>query len=112
MSKPRSRRLPPSQRPTRRPTGRSLSFEPLEARELLATFIVNTTGDAAAPSPGDPPLSLRGAIELSNGTLAVSPLPPAQQSLVPGSLSAPPPNRIVFVAATPNSPGAAPAATV
>jgi hypothetical protein len=61
-------------------------LEVLEERQLLATITVNTASDAgAAPTT----LSLRQAIEISNGTLAVSSLTSAQQAQVSGALSSP-----------------------
>jgi hypothetical protein len=61
-------------------------LEVLEERQLLATITVNTASDAgAAPTK----LSLRQAIEISNGTLAVSSLTSAQQAQVSGALSSP-----------------------
>ena len=58
--------------PRRRRPG--LRVEALEGRLLLAAITVNTTADEDDHS--DPTLSLREAIEVSNGTLAVSMLSP------------------------------------
>ncbi len=102
MSKPRSRRIPP--RPSRRTSPRlrrsqrSLGFEPLEPRELLATIVVNTTGDGNDPTAAT--ISLREAIEISNGTLAVSALSGAAQGLVFGTVTAGVPNTIGFALPT------------
>ncbi|MFO0953902.1 MAG: Calx-beta domain-containing protein [Isosphaeraceae bacterium] len=80
---------------TSRPTNRSAPrLEVLESRTLLATIVVNTYQDENDPSNGT--LSLREAIEVSNGTLDVASLSPAAQAQVIGGLSAPAPNRIVF----------------
>jgi CSLREA domain-containing protein len=54
-------------------TARRSFLEPLEGRLLLATLVVNTANDENAP---DGTLSLREAIEVSNGTLAISALSP------------------------------------
>ncbi len=62
--------------------------EVLEDRQLLAVITVNSVGDADG-ADGSETLSLRQAIEVSNGTLAVSSLTAAQQSLVDGGLSTP-----------------------
>jgi hypothetical protein len=62
---------------------RRLSLEVLEERLLLATITVNTTGDDTA---ADSTLSLREAIEISNGTLAVSSLSSQEQSQVTGAV--------------------------
>jgi hypothetical protein len=64
------------------------STEILERRELLATIIVNSAGDADG-ADGGTTLSLRQAIEVSNGTLAISSLTPTQAGLVTGALSTP-----------------------
>ena len=71
MKTPQSRVNPrPSLRPRRR-ARRWLSLEPLESRSLMSlTIHVNTTTDAIDQANGA--LSLREAIELSNGTLAPS----------------------------------------
>ncbi len=67
------------------PTNRFI-FEILEDRQLLATITVNTTSDTSSTGTA---LSLRQAIEISNGTLPVSSLTTAQQALVSGALSTP-----------------------
>src|SRR5262249_42460371 len=74
---------------TRRPRAESL-----EDRRLLAILTVNTTSDSNSPT--DPALSLRQAIEVSNGTLPVSSLSPQQRLQVAGALSSPSPNTIDF----------------
>ena len=76
-------------------------FEPLEARELLATLLVTTTADTNDPTGAN--LSLRLAIEVANGTLPISSLSPAMQTQVVGPLTFPNPNAIDF-----SLPGAAP----
>ena len=68
--------------------------EALEGRALLSTIIVDTALDENDPTDGT--LSLREAIEVSNGTLPVSSLSAAEQSLVIGALAFPSPNTIVF----------------
>ena len=72
-------------------SARRLLLESLEVRSLLATLVVNTAGDENVP---DGTLSLREAIEVSNGTLAISALSPQEQVQVSGSLSVP--NTIAF----------------
>jgi hypothetical protein len=62
-----------------------LSVEVLEARQLLATITVNTTLDN---TPADSALSLRDAIEVSNGTLAVSSLSTQAQAQINGAVGA------------------------
>jgi hypothetical protein len=62
--------------------------EILEARQLLATITVTSAGDAD-DGDGGTTLSLRQAIEISNGTLAISALSPTQAALVAGVLSSP-----------------------
>jgi hypothetical protein len=62
--------------------------EILEGRQLLAVITVNTTSDESGIS-AFPTLSLRQAIEISNGTLPVSSLNPEQASQVVGALSTP-----------------------
>jgi CSLREA domain-containing protein len=62
---------------------RRLSVEALEGRQLLATITVNTTAD---DTTGDSTLSLREAIEVSDGTLAVSSLSAQQQGQVSGAV--------------------------
>ena len=58
----------------------------LEERQLLATITVNTASDTNSVGAT---LSLRQAIEISNGTLLVSSLTSTQQALVSGALSTP-----------------------
>ena len=55
----------------------------LEDRQLLSTITVNTTADETA---ADSALSLREAIEVSNGTLAVSSLSTQEQAQVSGAV--------------------------
>ena len=62
--------------------------EVLEGRQLLAAITVNSAGDADG-ADGGTTLSLRQAIEVANGTLAVAALTSTQQSLVSGALSSP-----------------------
>ena len=62
-----------------------LSFDSLEGRQLMATLTVNTTLDN---TPADATLSLRDAIEVSNGTLAVSSLSTQAQHQVSGTVGA------------------------
>jgi Bacterial Ig-like domain (group 3)/Right handed beta helix region len=59
-------------------------LEALGRRRLLSTITVNTTADDTTP---DATLSLRQAIEVSNGTLAVSSLSTQEQALVNGAVS-------------------------
>ena len=59
-------------------------LEALEDRQLLATITVNTAVDA---TNSNTTLSLRQAIGVSDGTLAVSSLTSQQQALVNGSVS-------------------------
>lgn len=73
--------------------------EMLEGRWLLATITVNTAADENSQT--DATLSLRAAIEVSNGTLAISALSQAEQAQVNGALSSP--NTIDF-----NIPGTGP----
>jgi hypothetical protein len=54
-----------------------MSIEVLEDRQLLATITVNTTAD---DTTADATLSLRQAIEVSDGTLAVSSLSTQEQA--------------------------------
>lgn len=70
---------------------RRFEIEALEARKLLATLTVNTTSDDTTP---DGTLSLREAIEVSNGTLPLASLSPSEQSQISGALSTP--NTIAF----------------
>jgi hypothetical protein len=60
-----------------------MQIELLEDRQLLATLMVNTTADDTA---ADSTLSLREAIEVSNGTLAISSLSAKEQAQVSGSV--------------------------
>ncbi len=60
-----------------------MQLEVLEDRQLLATITVNTTADETA---ADSTVSLREAIEVSNGTLAVSSLSTQQQAQVSGAV--------------------------
>lgn len=91
-------------RPRNRPFTRPLpsrkaarpTVEAVEARRLLATLTVNTIADDATP---DGTLSLREAIEVANGTLALNALSAQEQAQVSGALSVP--NTIAF-----NIPGA------
>jgi hypothetical protein len=62
--------------------------EILEGRQLLATITVTTTGDADG-ADGSSTLSLRQAIEISNGTLAIGSLSTSQAGLVIGGLTTP-----------------------
>ena len=61
--------------------------ESLESRRLLAILTVDTAGDSNEPT--DPTLSLRDAIEVSNGTLAVSALSSQAQAQISGALGSP-----------------------
>ena len=62
---------------------RGMHVELLEDRQLLATITVNSTaGDTSADST----LSLRQAIEVSNGTLAVTSLSTQEQAQVSGAV--------------------------
>lgn len=67
----------------RRSVERPLRVEPMERRQLLATLIVNTAVDENVPTNAT--LSLREAIELTDGILQVSALSAAAQTLVSGS---------------------------
>ena len=60
---------------------RKILVELLEERQLLATITVNTTAD---DTTADATLSLREAIEVSDGTLAVSSLSTQEQAQVSG----------------------------
>jgi hypothetical protein len=62
---------------------RRFSLEVLEERQLLATITVNTTAD---DTTADSTLSLREAIEISNGALAVTSLSAQEQSQVTGAV--------------------------
>ena len=64
---------------------RVMRVEPLEDRRLLATITVNTTADDTISGRD---LSLREAIEVSDGTLAVSSLSTQEQALVSGAVGA------------------------
>ncbi len=69
--------------------------ESLEDRSLLATITVNTAGDPASPVTGM--ISLRQAIQLTNGTLSPSSLDPATVSaLISGTPNGPGPDTIAF----------------
>ena len=63
-----------------------MQVEVLEDRQLLATITVNTAADPATPGTT---MSLREAIEVSNGTLAVSSLSTQQQAQVSGASGIP-----------------------
>ncbi len=60
-----------------------LCVDVLEDRQLLSTITVNTTADETA---ADPTMSLREAIEVSNGTLPVSSLSTQAQAQVSGAV--------------------------
>jgi parallel beta-helix repeat protein len=60
-----------------------MSVEVLEDRQLLATITVNATADSTAAGST---LSLRQAIEVSNGTLPVSSLSTQEQAQVKGAV--------------------------
>jgi hypothetical protein len=62
-----------------------MQLEVLEDRQLLATITVNTTADDSNP---DTTLSLRQAIEVSDGTLAISSLSTQEQAQVSGAVGA------------------------
>ena len=64
---------------------RKMQVEVLEDRRLLATITVNTTADDAT---ADATLSLREAIEISDGMLAVSSLSTQEQAQVSGAVGA------------------------
>ncbi len=66
---------------------RVLAVEAMERRELLATLLVNGVDDTNAR---DPELTLREAIEVVDGTLAVSSLSAGEQAQISGSLGGPP----------------------
>ena len=74
----------------------------MESRLLLTTITVNSAGDADG-ADGSDTLSLRQAIEISNGTLPVSSLTQAQQGLV--TVSATTANTIDFGIRASTSPG-------
>src|SRR5206468_315379 len=65
--------------------------ERLEGRTLLSAITVNSTSDADSR---DGMLTLREAIEISNGDLAINGLSPQEQAQVNGALSTP--NTIAF----------------
>ena len=62
-----------------------MRVEVLEDRQLLASITVNTTAD---DTTSDSTLSLREAIEVSDGTLAVSSLSTQEQAQVSGAVGA------------------------
>jgi CSLREA domain-containing protein len=68
-----------------------MQVEVLEDRRLLATITVNTTAD---DTTADATLSLREAIEVSDGTLAVSSLSTQEEAQVSGAIASP--NTIQF----------------
>jgi parallel beta-helix repeat protein len=74
----------PRSKETRRRNGPRPGIERLEDRRLLATLTVNTTSDSV--DPADPTLSLGEAIEISDGTLAVSALSAMARAQISGSL--------------------------
>jgi FG-GAP-like repeat len=69
----------------RRPRCARPAVEILETRLTPATLTVNTLVDENTFGGTDPTLSLREAIELTDGTLAVSSLSPAEQAQVSGT---------------------------
>jgi parallel beta-helix repeat protein len=75
----------------RRPAVGRWGLERLERRWLPATLTVNTAADEDGVGSM---LSLREAIEVSNGTLAISALSPEQQAQISGPLANP--NTIAF----------------
>jgi CSLREA domain-containing protein len=87
MSFPRffRRRVRNSPNLRHRKMARVVRIEPLEDRRLLASITVNTTADDATP---DATLSLREAIEVSDGTLAISSLSTQEQAQVSGAVGA------------------------
>ena len=60
----RRKNVRPAQRRTRVHSRRSLRFEALESRQLLATLVVNSLGDDV--TPGDGLVTLREAINVAN----------------------------------------------
>ena len=75
---------------------RRLQLERVEERLLLAVITVNTGADTTSATT----LTLRQAIEIVDGTLAISSLTSQQQALINGSLNTPPtPNTIAFAIA-------------
>src|SRR3954468_4192417 len=83
MSKNRRRPRPNQIEKRRRQVSMPLWVEAMERRQLLATMVVNTELDEN--NPADLTLSLREAIEINNGTLAVLSLSPAAQAQVFGT---------------------------
>jgi hypothetical protein len=77
--------MSPSTRASKLQRRKRVSLEALEDRQLLATITVNLTADSTAVTGAT--LSLRQAIEISNGTLAVSSLSSQQRALVSGTVS-------------------------
>ena len=71
----------------RRTASRHPLTEALEDRRLLAVITVNTASDTSDPTGAT--LSLREALEVSNGTLAVTALSTQAQAQVSGALSSP-----------------------
>ena len=65
---------------------RRFTFDFLEERQLLATITVNTVSDTNSAGTT---LSLRQAIEISNGSLSLSSLTSSQQAQVSGALGTP-----------------------
>ncbi len=88
---PKRPRVQPTSRPSARRRAAVLSVEAVEARVLLATLTVNTVADDTTP---DGTLSLREAIAVANGTLALNALSAQEQGQVVGALSIP--NTIAF----------------
>ena len=89
-SRPPFARSGPGGRPHRR-----LRLEYLEARTLLAVITVNTALDENSQT--DTSLSLREAIEVADGTLAISALSTPEKSQISGSLNTgTTPNTIAF----------------
>jgi hypothetical protein len=70
---------------TRPRVRKKLQLERLEGRQLLSTITVNTTADGTTPGAA---LSLRQAIEVSNGTLPLSSLTAQEQAQVSGPVGA------------------------
>jgi hypothetical protein len=62
-----------------------MQVELLEDRQLLATITVNATAD---DTTADATLSLRAAIEVSDGTLPVAALSKQEQAQVSGAVGA------------------------
>src|SRR4051794_13584948 len=85
MKRHRPRAVPPS----RRRAALRPALEPLEDRSLLSmTITVNTASDENDPTDGT--VSLREAIELSDGLITLASLSAAEQAQVFVSLGAPP----------------------